>query len=538
MKAVGIIVGKIGSAGFAGTCLLFVLTAAAGDWPQYRGATTDGISAEPINTNWPLTGPTVVWTNMSLTNGFSTFAISQGRAYVLISKADGSGSLQEYCVSVDAATGTNMWLTPIDTAPWDPTYADYGGRGQYPYDTGDGPRTTPSIIGETIIALSHALHLVCLSAADGSVLWSNDLVAAFGASTPPWENAESPRFDNGLIFLNLSTANDNQTLAAFRATDGTLAWVTQNEGTTHATPIVATIEGVRQVLFPTQTGIVSLDSQTGNFLWKFLYPFFSISTSMGASPVVYSNIVYCTASYGRGATAAQVTLTGGVWDVQELWYQTGPNYRSIWMTPVCFEGYIYTLAGDNSTFLTAPLNCIELATGNLMWSTNNFGMGGLILVGNKLLLLTEDGQLVLVQPSPDGYFELARYQAFNFNPLSRGKCWNSPSFSNGRIYARSTTGAICLDASVAGPSPLVLLSPKFLSPTELQLLVGTAEGTPIDPVRLTKIELRASATLGLPRSAWPTVPSQLTLDPSGLARTIIAIGSDHPQQFYTAVEQP
>ena len=57
----------------------------ADDWPQYRGPTTDGISPDPISINWPSKGPIVVWTNMSLTNGFSTFAVSQGRAFVLIS---------------------------------------------------------------------------------------------------------------------------------------------------------------------------------------------------------------------------------------------------------------------------------------------------------------------------------------------------------------------------------------------------------------------------------------------------------------------
>src|SRR5215831_112838 len=123
------------------------------------------------------------------------------------------------------------------------------------------------------------------------------------------------------------------------------------------------------------------------------------------------------------------------------------------MSPVCYQGYIYTLCGENSTFLTTPLNCIELATGNLKWSTNNFGMGGLILVGTNLLVLTEDGQLVVTRAAPDAYHELARYQALHFSAAAQGKCWNSPAFSNGRIYARGTIGGICVDASVPVASP-------------------------------------------------------------------------------------
>ncbi len=522
----------------AGLLVFWCIGALGGDWPQYRGPTTDGISPELISTNWPAGGPTVVWANMSLTNGFSTFAVSGGRAYTMVSRDDGSGALQEYCVAVDAATGTELWATPIDVEPWDPASIANGGSGAYPYDTGDGPRSTPSVAGDRVVTASGLMHLVCLSVTNGSVLWSNDLVSAYGASWIGWDNAASPRLDGDLVFINLNTATNNQTLAAFRTSDGGLAWSSQNEWMTHTTPVVATIEGVRQVIFATQTGLVSLERSTGNFLWKFTYPFFSVSTSMGASPVVYSNIVYCTASYGRGAAAAQVTLAGGVWSVQQLFYKTGLTYRSIWMTPVCYQGYIYTLCGDNTSFLTTPLNCIELATGNLMWATNNFGMGGLILVGTNLLVLTEDGQLVVAQAAPDAYHELARYQAFQFGPNARGKCWNSPGFSNGRIYARSTTGGICVDASVPVSSPLKLLAPRFVSGTELELAVGTADGSPLDAVRVGKITLRASGALGPAPGSWPAVTNPLVLGADGVARATVPLAGDEARQFYSAVEQP
>ncbi len=373
----------------------------------------------------------------------------------MTSQADSSGNLHECCAAVDATTGANLWTTPIDDAPWDPTANYNGGDGSPPYNTGDGPRTTPSVNAGRVFALSGLTHLVCLNATNGSVIWSNDLVSAYGASTITWENAASPCLDDDLLFINLNSSPNNRNLAAFRAADGSLAWSSQNEHVTHTTPVVATIQAVRQVIFATQTGLVSLNRTTGALLWKFTYPFSPISTSMGASPVVYSNLVYCTAAYGRGAFAIRVTLNSGAWTPTQLWYKSvsaGLPYRSIWMSPVCCQGYIYTLAGENSTFLTAPLNCIELATGNLMWTTNNFGMGGLILVNTNLVVLTEDGQLVLVQPTPSAYHELARYQAFQFSADAPGKCWNSPAFSNGRIYARSTRGAISLDVLGALPA--------------------------------------------------------------------------------------
>lgn len=534
-----------------GLLLLCSAGAWATDWPQYGGPTTDGISPDPISTSWPVGGPAVVWTNFSLTNGFSCLAVSQGRAFTLISQDDSSGHMREYCVAVDAATGTNIWATPIGVERWDdPSSTGNGGSGKAPYWTGDGPRPTPSVKDGRVLVLGSGvapwhpslpqeLHLLCLNATNGSVIWSNDLVTAYGASTISWENAASPCLDNDLIFVNLNTSTSNQTLAAFRTADGGLAWASQNENVTHTTPVVATMQGVRQVIFATQTGLVSLNRTNGSFLWKFTYPFYSISTSMGASPVVYSNIVYCTASYPpRGTAAARVTLTNGTWTVQQLYYKTGPNYRSIWMTPVCYKGYIYTLCGDNSTFLTTPLSCIELSTGALKWATNNFGMGGVILVNTNLLVLTEDGQLVLVRPTPGAYTELARYRAFQFSDSAPGKCWNHPTFSNGRIYARSTRGGMALDVSVAAPPPLELLPPQLLNRTQLQLVVVTADGTPIASNRLPKIEVRATNMLGASPATWPRLANQLVLATNGVARLTNTISPGESRQFYNTVEQP
>ncbi len=522
-----------------GLLLLGHAVTQATDWPQYRGPMIDGSSPDPIAAAWATNSPGfVVWTNRSLTNGFSSFAVSQGRAFALISKIVGGGSLQEYCVAVDAATGTNIWATPIDIAPWNPSSVGDGGAGTAPYNTGDGPRTTPSVKDGRVIALSGLMHLVCLNFTNGAVLWSNDLVSAYGASTIAWQNAASPCLDNDLVFVNLNSSPNNQNLAAFRVADGGLAWSSQNENVTHSTPVVATIQGIRQVIFATKTGLVSLNRTNGTFLWKFAYPFYPVETSMGASPIVYSNIVFCTASYGRGAAAAQITLSNSTWTVTQLYYKTGFNYQSIWMSPVCYQGFVYTLVGGNTTFLTPPLNCIELSTGNLMWTTNNFGMGGLILVNTNLLVLTEKGQLVLVQPNPSAYVELARYQALQFSAGAPGKCWNSPAFSNGRIYARGTRGGVCLDVSVPARPPLKLLSPQFLNNTQLQLVVSTVNGTPIDSNRLTTIEVRATNTPGIPPSAWPKLTNRLVLAADGLARLTNTIQSGQSRQVFITAEPP
>lgn len=109
-----------------------------------------------------------------------------------------------------------------------------------------------------------------------------------------------------------------------------------------------------------------------------------------------------------------------------------------WSTPVVKDGHLYGMF-QFKEYGTGPIKCVELATGNVKWERNGFGPGQVILAGNQLIALSDAGELVLIDPRPDGYKELARADVLD------GKCWTTPVLANGRIYARSTKEAVCLD---------------------------------------------------------------------------------------------
>jgi len=92
-------------------------------------------------------------------------------------------------------------------------------------------------------------------------------------------------------------------------------------------------------------------------------------------------------------------------------------------------------------FGRAPLKCVELATGKVLWSKEGFGPGGCVLVDGHVLVLSDAGDLVLAKATPEAYKEVARTHAL------AGKCWSAPCVSNGHIYARSTKEGVCLDVS-------------------------------------------------------------------------------------------
>ena len=368
---------------------------------------------------WPQEGPRVIWKS-PLGPSFGSFAVSGGKAFCFIQR-NVAGQDREVAVAFDANTGKEIWSTPLGQ----PTYDDQGG---------DGPRTTPTVDGNRVYVLGSYLMLTCIDAATGKLIWQHDLVKEFNGRVIKWKNAVSPILDGGLIYA--IGGGSGQSLLAFNKTDGKLVWKGQDDMPTHASPVPVTIHDVRQVIFFTQTGLVSVAATTGQVLWRYGFPFV---TSTASSPVVWQDIVYCSAGYGVGGAAVRIEKTTTGFEARELW--RNKDVVSHWTTPVCKDGYLYGICGFKQ-FGTAPLECTEIATGKKMWSQPGFGSGGATILVDDLVLVQGDrGPLVLVEAKPDRYREIARAQ-----PLG-GKCWTMPVVSNGRIYARNTKEGVCLDVS-------------------------------------------------------------------------------------------
>ena len=404
-----------------GSIVALTGASAHADWPQYRGPNHDGVSADAkVLAKWPAEGPKVVW-RIPVGEAFGSFAVKGDRAYYMAEHEK-----QENCVAVEAATGKAIWSTPVD-------------RTIFERQGGNGPRTTPVIDGDRVYVLGTYLKLMCLNAADGKVIWSHDIGKDFAgqngtAGIRQWGNAASPVVDGKYVFIGGGGAG--QSIMAFDKMSGSVVWKTLDEKITHATPVPATIHGVRQVIFFMQSGLVSVKPEDGSVLWR--YPFkFSVSTA--ASPIVAGDIVYCSAGYGVGAGAVKIAKNGDAFTATQLWRTEGTNINH-WSTPVYKDGYLYGLYGFKEHG-TCPLKCIDLATGKEVWSQSGFGQGGTILVGDQILVQGERGQLVLVEATPSAYKEVSRAQ-----PLG-GKCWTMAVVTNGRVYTRSTREAACLDVS-------------------------------------------------------------------------------------------
>ena len=412
------------------TAAIFVLASAAvaTDWPRYRGPNQDGTTPDAVRTDWPADGPKVIW-KVPLGHSFGTFTVVGDRAYVFVSRDD-----QEGVACLDPKTGKEQWFTPVGK-----TIADRQG--------GNGPRTTPNVVGDKVYAMGTYFNLVCLDAASGKQVWAHNLADEHEGQTGTngivqWGNAMSPLVEDNLVIV--AGGGPDQTFLAFDKDSGQLAWKAGNEKVTHATGTPATIHGVRQIIFFVQSGLVSVEPKTGKELWRATFDF---SVSTASSPIVGGadgDVVYCAAAYGMGSAAHRITKDGDTFKAEQLYRLRGNENGNHWTTPVHHEGHIYGLYGHRGRG-QAALECRDIATGKVKWSQPAPGAGGAtILAGKHLVVQHENGQIQLVEPTPAAFKKVAEAQ-----PL-KGKAWSMAVVSNGRVYARTDKEAVCLDVAAEG----------------------------------------------------------------------------------------
>lgn len=487
------------------------------DTMMYRGPQGDGIYAERIRTNWTAQQPRRLWVT-KLTNGLSSVSIAGGKVFTQVAQPSG-GQNTEFCVALNADTGQIAWASPV-------------GRANYPnggVGDDDGPRSTPAVKDGRVYVLSSYLQLHCFEAETGAAVWSKDLRNQYGGVVLPWQNAASPLLEADLVLVNVNGPQNK--IIAVHASDGTRAWIGPLDALTQATPVLATIHGVRHAIFFTQSGLVAVDPATGTELWRFAVAY---NTSTAASPVVLGDVVYCSAAYGTGAAAVRVTQSGTTVSASQLWKKRGA-LQNHWSTAAAALGpdgkpYVYGLYGQSSHY-TAPLRCVELETGTERWSEPDFGLGATLMVDGNLLALTEGADLVLVKATPEAYIQIDRYQT------RLGRCWNSPALAGGRLYVRATTQLAAYDVSLPPPPPTRLLAPATSPEGTLRLTIASVDGQPIDASRASRIQVLSATDVNQPLAEWTPVAAP-SLWEAGRIHIEEPGGAQAPHRAFLVREQP
>jgi len=386
--------------------LLISLTAAAGDWPQWRGPNRDGISSETgLLTSWPAGGPRVVWKTTGLGEGYSSFSVVKGRLYTQGQRGD-----QEYVYVFDIKTGTKLWEVPT-------------GR-PYREQRGNGPRGTPTIDGDRLYAMAADGKLVCLEVATGEVLWSQNVVQKYGASVIHWGMSESPLVDgNRLIVM---PGGPGASVVSLNKLNGELQWKTGSDSAGYSSAIVADVEGVRQILALSGQSAIGILEQNGELLWR--YTKVSNGTANIATPIYYDGHVFVSSNYGTGCALLKL----GPRTMSEVYFNR--DMMNHYSTSVLVDGTLY---GYSNNILTA----MDFKTGKVLWRNRSVGKGSAIYADKHLYVLGEDGVLGLVEASPSAYKEVSRFE------IRKGDypTWTPLVISDAKMYLRDQDNLTCFD---------------------------------------------------------------------------------------------
>jgi outer membrane protein assembly factor BamB len=385
----------------------------AADWPQFLGPARNGVSAETgVLASWPREGPPVLW-HREVGEGFSAPVVVGDRLLLFHRVND-----EEVVECLDASTGKGQWKFAAPTR-----YRDAFGKG-------DGPRSTPVVAGGRVYTLGVEGRLCCLELATGRKVWERSLNEDYQVPPGFFGVATSPLVEGDLLLVNVGGRGAG--IVAFDRDSGKEVWKATDHAASYSSPVAATIHGVRHVFFLTREGIVSLDPKAGNVRFSKHWRSRMNASVNAATPVVAGDLVFFTASYNTGAILLRVKSDG----FDEVW-QSDEVLSSHYNTPIAKDGFLYGFDGRQES--GPRLRCVELKTGKVRWTREDFGCGSMILADGKLVILTESGDLVLAEPTPEAYREKARARVLT-NP-----CRAELALANGRLYGRDNTKLVCWD---------------------------------------------------------------------------------------------
>ena len=387
-------------------CSVITVQAQKG-WKEYRGPERSAQVEGQLSTNAEgKIVPELVW-KKELGPGFSEINIDGNTVFTQYGEFLDSITGLEYLVALNAQSGKEVWKTIIDSI--------YIEKDKW----GDGPRSTPAIDGNTIYCLSGLGNLAALDKGNGKIKWTVDLPEKYGSTMPRWGFSSSPIIIDDMLILEVG-GTENRAVVAFNKANGEQIWTKGSGPSGYNSPLYTTIDGQKQLIFAIG-GVLQSFTPAGDTLWKARIPIGNLI----AMPIQLSEKRFYLSNAGRGYLVADLE-DGTLKEVKK-----GMTMKNDFMTSVLYDGHIYG-------YHIAALKCLDPETGETKWQKRGFGKGSLMMVGDKLVILSDKGKLAIANATPEAYQEIGSVQA-----MDRSRAWTSPSYDQGRIYVRNLKEIAC-----------------------------------------------------------------------------------------------
>ncbi len=374
------------------------------DFPQFLGPNRDAtVTNIKLNTDWENTPPKLVW-KQPIGDRWSGFAVVGESA--ITQEQEGEW---EKVVCYDLLTGQEKW-----------THKD---RARYYTPLGRlGPRATPTIDGERVFTIGSTGILNCLDFDTGNQIWTTNIFEENNAEPPPWGVSVSP-----LVYQNLVIVSAGGAVAYYKET-GDIAWKGQRAKSAYSSPVLLTLAGTEQIVLFDHGLVTSHEPTTGELLWEQPWPT-AVECVAQPTPLPGGKLLVSTA-YGIGTKLFQISKSNQSekFNVNLIWETI--FLKAKFTTIIYYKDHVYGL--DDGIF-----TCLNSVDGTRKWKRGRYGHGQTILISDVLLVLTEDGKVVLLETNPASHQELAQFQVLS------GQTWNNPALAGNYLLVRNNREAAC-----------------------------------------------------------------------------------------------
>lgn len=401
----------------------------AGEWPQWRGPSRDGVSAETgLLDRWPEGGPRRVWTATGLGQGLSTVSVTGGRVFTMGDRRDG-----QYVIALDEATGRQVWATRV------------GGRHDDQYG---GPRSTPTVDGDLLYVVTTDGDLACLETATGRERWRKDMPSEFGGRMmSSWRFAESPLVDGDRVVV--TPGGPRAAMVALDKATGRELWRATipdfgrqgRDGAGYSSIVISQAAGVKQYVQLMGPGVVGVRAADGAFLWG--YDRVANGTANITTPVISGNYVFASSAYGAGSALLEILPDAdGRTRVVERYFVPSGSLQNHHGGLVAVGGFLYGGHGSSNGF---PV-CLRLEDGEMMWDRvrgAGSGSAAVTAADGHLYFRYQDGVVALIEANPSAYVVKSTFEI----PNVRSPSWPHPVIAGGRLYLREQDALHVYDVS-------------------------------------------------------------------------------------------